>query len=64
MSFKFKKASKTIGGFDVNDNTTEWIYLRKEEVNDLPSFIHLQRLWCREETEDDEDASGDSSERR
>lgn len=50
--FKLKKASKKVGDFDVTDNTTEWLMLERQEVADLPSFVHLHRLWVREETED------------
>jgi hypothetical protein len=56
--FKLKKASKKVGGFDVTDNTTEWIMLEKQPVNDLPQFVHMQRLWVREETEDVLDSDG------
>jgi hypothetical protein len=56
--FKLKKTSKTVGGFDVTNNTTEWVMLEKLPVNDLPSFVHMQRLWVREETEDIVDADG------
>jgi len=56
--FRLKKASKKVGDFDVTDNTTEWLMLQRLEVGDMPSFVHMQRLWVREETPDEFDAEG------
>jgi len=56
--FKLKKASKKVGDFDVTDEKTEWIMLERQEIGDMPSFVHLQRLWVREETEDVFDSEG------
>lgn len=56
--FKLKKASKKVGDFDVTDNTTEWLMLQRVEMGDMPSFVHIQRLWVREETPDEFDNEG------
>ncbi len=55
--FKLKKSSKTVGGFDTNDEN-EWAFLVKHNYNDLPNFIHLRKMWNIVETPDELDADG------
>lgn len=42
--FKLKKSSKTIGGFDLNDEDL-YSFLKKNSVNDFPHFVHIKKLW-------------------
>jgi hypothetical protein len=54
--FKFKKAPVTVGGFDINDNT-EWAFMIKQEFGDLPSFVHIRKMWNIQEIPDTIDPS-------
>lgn len=55
--FKFKKASRSIGGFDVNSKD-EYDLLIKKEYQDFTKFTHIHKMWNIVETPDETDADG------